>query len=361
MRAKDEEYPVRNYSLDILKFVASIMIVFHHYQQMTDVPFPSGINYWNGKFNFGYIVELFFILSGYFMVRYIDRIKNATISLKQFYLHRLLRLLPLVLISAIVYEIQLYIYTSLTNESYYGINISLFGIVIDALCIQSGGAFPNPCVNNPTWYLSVLMICYVVFFLISRTARLLKTNENYFYIGMILLGFTIMNYSWNYPYLNNETARGYCCFFIGLLLGRIVEKNGITKVMVVTAVSTICVLAFFYQYAYQYIANNIYSLLVLFIYPSIIIIFNTKVFRILFHRPIFGLLGKISFDIYLWHNPLIQTLFIVVIVLNLKIDYANRIYMYCFLAVVIAVSILSHLLIEKPVNKWLMKKCKIEK
>ena len=48
---------------DILKIVSATLIVFHHYQQVFKVRF-NGINFYDGAFNFGYLVELFFIISG---------------------------------------------------------------------------------------------------------------------------------------------------------------------------------------------------------------------------------------------------------------------------------------------------------
>lgn len=55
-----QEYK-RNYSLDFIKIIATIFIIFHHYQQITGAYFHNKINFCNGKFYFGYMVELFFI------------------------------------------------------------------------------------------------------------------------------------------------------------------------------------------------------------------------------------------------------------------------------------------------------------
>ena len=49
----------RYYTLDLLKFTAAILIIFHHYQQAFKVRY-AGINFFGGKIYFGYIVELFF-------------------------------------------------------------------------------------------------------------------------------------------------------------------------------------------------------------------------------------------------------------------------------------------------------------
>lgn len=66
----------RNYSLDVIRIVATILIVFHHYQQIFAVTYPSGVNYYGGQFYFGYMVELFFVLSGFFMAPYIAKIQG---------------------------------------------------------------------------------------------------------------------------------------------------------------------------------------------------------------------------------------------------------------------------------------------
>ena len=55
----------RKYSLDVLRIIATILIVFHHYGQVTGLYLEGHINYWNGRFYFGYVVEFFFLLSGY--------------------------------------------------------------------------------------------------------------------------------------------------------------------------------------------------------------------------------------------------------------------------------------------------------
>ena len=53
----------RDYSLDLLRIFATTIIIFHHYQQGSGAVYKY-INFWGGGFYFGYLVELFFILSG---------------------------------------------------------------------------------------------------------------------------------------------------------------------------------------------------------------------------------------------------------------------------------------------------------
>ena len=157
----------RSYPLDFLKILATIIIVFHHFQQTTGITYEGTVNFYYGKFYFGYVVELFFVLSGFFMLRYIKKIQNG-LSFQEFYLKRAFRLLPLVACSAIVYEVLLEVYHFLYRTSWFDVEVTLFGVLTTSLGIQSGWAFSNPSVNNPVWYISVLLLCYAVFYLLTR-------------------------------------------------------------------------------------------------------------------------------------------------------------------------------------------------
>ena len=63
----------RIYSLDVLKILGTVIVVFHHYKQYMEVKFPNGVNYFLGQFFFGYVVELFFLLSGFFAWHYVKK------------------------------------------------------------------------------------------------------------------------------------------------------------------------------------------------------------------------------------------------------------------------------------------------
>ena len=213
----------RDYSLDFLKILATICIIFHHYQQVTGASFDHFINFWNGKFYFGYIVELFFVLSGYFMFSYIEKIEGG-LSFPQFYLKRFLRLAPMLLIGAVAYEILLVSYHHIYMSSWMDITASFWGIIIDALGIQEGWVLPNPCVNNPTWYISVLLLCYILFYFIVYLSHRICIPKEYLFIFMIFLGMGIQTYAINLPFLNGSSARGFYAFFFGILLHETLTK-----------------------------------------------------------------------------------------------------------------------------------------
>ena len=74
----------RNYALDFLKIAATVTIFIYHYQQLLDVKFPR-FNIYGGRFDASCLVELFFLLSGYFMCTYERKIKEG-LDFKTFYI-----------------------------------------------------------------------------------------------------------------------------------------------------------------------------------------------------------------------------------------------------------------------------------
>ena len=70
----------------------------------------------------------------------------------------------MLLIGAVLYEFFLVTYHRIYTSSWMDITASFWGIIIDALGIQDGLVLSNPCVNNPTWYISVLLLCYIIFY-----------------------------------------------------------------------------------------------------------------------------------------------------------------------------------------------------
>lgn len=93
--------------LDIIKIVATILIVFQHYQQITG-SWWEVVNFYSGTFNFG--------------------------------------------------------------------NHSLWTILLSALGVQDGWFAIKAGINNPTWYISVLLLCYIVLYLLVTISERLHIS-----------------------------------------------------------------------------------------------------------------------------------------------------------------------------------------
>lgn len=126
----------RIYTLDALKFFAAIGIVFHHYQQVTEVIFPK-FNFYGGRIYFGYLVELFFILSGFFMAVHMN--KNKKLKFSQFLLDKMVRLYPMVIISGIVFCTAAWVFRVLTGYWWNNNVIGIWKTFVSLFLVHTGG------------------------------------------------------------------------------------------------------------------------------------------------------------------------------------------------------------------------------
>lgn len=339
----------RDHALDFIKVVATLLIVFHHYQQDTGSYFNWGINFYNGKFYFGYVVELFFILSGMFMLPYIKRIGEG-LQLERFYLKRALRLLPLVAISACAYEFMVVLYWHTFHEHLFDKTFNLWGIVIDSLGMQDGWVFANPGVNNPTWYVSVLLLCYLAFYLTTALAHRLKVSPYYLYGTMVLLGAAINTYKLNLPFMNDAAGRGYCPFFTGILLAAALQaKPNLPKHLLWICAATLIGFPIFIHFhpSIEYLRY----LLVFTFYPALIIIARIPKVNRLFERKWIETLSKISFDVYIWHMVCLQAFLYIIRLLSINPHYGSHLTMLFFAALAFLVGTVSFYGIEQPIMK----------
>lgn len=348
-----KETPSRQYSLDVLKIAATLCIVFHHYQQTTGARF-QGINFWEGSFYFGWVVELFFVLSGYFMYGYIEKIRQG-LTLKRFFLDKFLRFFPLMAIAAVAYEVFGYIFYVLYG-TWIDHPLNLWGTVITALGLQEGWGFTNPNINNPTWYISVLLLCYLIFYFTVYLSKRLQVPVVYFHLFMIFLGIGVLMYGINAPFLTSPVARGYYAFFTGVILAGQLEKRQERKALEIGSLLIVVGIPILI-WKQNYIVSDSPNYIMTFIYyPALIILFLSKPLAMIFRQKWLGVLGKITFDVYIWHSPLFTVLFILIKLFDWNLDLNQVSTMLAFAGVCFLVGTMSYYLIERPLGTIVKRK-----
>lgn len=345
----------RSYSLDVIKIIATVLIVFHHYQQHYDVELDH-INFYGGKFYFGYIVELFFILSGYFMAKYISQIQDG-LSFKEFYLKRFLRLFPLVALSTIAYAFLNTWWLYLSSGVWENEKISLWKMFITMIGIQDGWVFANPSINNPVWYISVLLLCYIVFYITCIYAKRKKIPVIYLHIFLILLGFGIQTYKIKLPFMINHSARGYIAFFWGVIFAQIVKKIKINWKWVLSCALIVCVFPVLIWKESILMSSEVGYSMTFFFYPALIILFLTEPVQKLFNHPWIGKYGEISFDIYIWHLCCFGLIDCLLKVFHWKINKGSYKLMFLYYIGIALVGTVSYFFFEQPcarkTKEWL--------
>lgn len=350
----------RNGFLDLIKFVATVLILFHHFQQ--GFSFRLGlINFWGGSFYFGRLVELFFMISGFLMISNIPKITKE-LSFKKFMTKRYVRLIPMVAIGTIAdFFLKLFIVRAMFMES-------PLKYVLETVTVAMGvhGIFSNKVTfaNNPMWYVSSLVFCYLIFYLCFWACNKLQKSLRSIYlllpVVIILVGEAILIFAYSYPLANEYIGRGYVSFFGGILVGLIIKKIQVSDRVLIPFSVTVFILAVISLYfvpalSYDSVAA-IYTVFVL--YSQIIVISQTKAVSRLFNNSVISTLAKISFHAYCLHIP-VKSVFEI---LTKQDSFKVFLYAYPWLCMIIfvvtvyAVSYFSYRFIEKPLAGFFSKK-----
>ena len=337
----------RVYSLDVLRIIAAAMIVMHHYQQITGA-------YFAGKYNFrgyGVVVELFFFLSGFLAVKYLDRPLPGFVA---FMKKKALRLLPLVAISSIAYEILLVMYNAVCGTEWVlGNEISVWGVVLNSLGIQCGWFFENPGVNNPTWYVSVLLLCYVWFWLIDRACRKWKLSYLYVWGGLVLVGVLVCVFDLKLPFLNYYAGRGYYAFFFGLIVARLFGKKEIGFNGSLCALGLLAGMIWGWRYVGTIPEWSRNCLFTFVFYPVLVLFTVSRPVKKLLGCKLFGVLGEATYDVYIWHVPLLLAMYVFFekFGIHYNLDYYKC--LWGFVTGAFLVGIVSHYLVDRPLQRWM--------
>lgn len=169
-----------------------------------------------------FFVEMFFMISGFLLVHaYGEKISSHELSFVNFMRRRISKWYFLYVLSTLIcgtFEF-LHIYSTEHQifEQYTKENISYF--ILNILLVQSGLIGREEGFNAPGWFLSVLVLCYAVFWV---SHWYLQPDNAYIVRGgaTVVALITLWN-DWNFPILNRFTARGFLSFFIGMLIYRL--------------------------------------------------------------------------------------------------------------------------------------------
>ena len=183
--------------LDGIKFVAAVLIIFHHYQQEFLILF-SGLDFYWGKIEFAYLVELFFMISGFVAAESLmnkfgwgNSIKDVFAELK----HKAIRIYPISMMACLLELIIAIAYYKLIGSwpheqpEYWNWEciVSSFFLVF-----QGWPGLWRVGINNPTWYLCILLLCYGLYYFEVFLIRLFP----FFFLSLFC--YTLLIYMFNF-------------------------------------------------------------------------------------------------------------------------------------------------------------------
>ncbi len=337
----------RFYSLDLLKFVLSILIVFHHFQQDIVVHFRY-INFFDGVFNFAYCVELFFIISGFLAA--MKKKKTSSISLKDYLFQKVRRFFPMSALSVAMMILLELAYFLINGAWYHGLKPDIYKVFNSLMMTFSGGSvLCGRGINNPLWFVSVLLKCYIIFWIILKLSEKHGFSIVYPSIAMISIGTAVNSYQIDLPFLNEEASRGYAAFFLGILLYELYcnvnhKRVSVFSFLILFLCFGLGILDYSTFYHYEW---GTYTFIVL---PCVL--FATLLFERNCQSEVCIVLGKLSFEIYVWHASFIYLLEIIRSLYPDIMDMTDHfVLMMVFTLIVMVFAFLMYRFVEKEADR----------
>lgn len=350
----------RIYSLDLLKFIASIIIIFYHFQQETGLG-TSVINLASGKIYTWYVVELFFVISGYLSMLSFASPGKTEETLKKgfynYYKHKCIRIYPTAVLSILFTVFCGVLYRLYFGNWWHNIVPSLWKLFKTLILFNGGLIKFDVTYGSITWYLSVLLLCYVLEFFIIYLCKRFSLNIEYLFTLLVLLGIAGYCSNANLPFFYYHTYRGYASFFIGCIIfkaynNQILKRKSFLICSIVSFV--ICVFAWIVDFDLFYDDETCqWGIATVVLFPSILIIFLelNRFFKSCFWK----VLGDISFEMYLWHMPFI-ILYLIFNSFVLEIHDSEIFLINLFIVFMIIFSFFVYTFIEKPITRKLTNK-----
>ncbi|MCR4610532.1 MAG: acyltransferase [Lachnospiraceae bacterium] len=348
-------------SLDLLRFLAALAVAFFFHYVIVFGASPTTDNVVTNWINIhgGYVVELFFVVSGFAMyLAYSSRIREGKKLFGEYLVDRVIRLFPTLVISVVLTAIPMWIgYAlwdeSISNDSY----VSLMAILLNLFGLNGGTAVSFfSSVNGPSWYIAVLMICYILFFAIIKNCKGSKAAENVCFLFIILIGvFFYMNPT-NAPFLFTACTRGYIFFFIGTFIAQLQSRVKTLGNVILCCISILMPLMYMFAKKHNLFMNESLEIGLFLVVPLVLFFINFKPLEFISNNKVVKFLGGISFGIFMWNLPVFIWVRFINRLGDFDFDYGSITVYLIIVLINIAAGVLSYLLIDKAYTKFLKSK-----
>lgn len=357
--------------LDGLRGVAALLVVWYHvFEGFATSPFDQ-------RFNHGYLaVDFFFILSGFVIgYAYDDRWKT-TMTVKNFFKRRLIRLHPMVVMGAVLGAIT---YCIQGCEKWDGTQVSISAVMLAVLLNLflipampgsapevrgNGEMYP---LNGPSWSLFFEYIGNILYALFIRRLSIRALTVLVVLAAIALASFALFNFSgyghlgvgWTLMDYNliGGFLRMLFSFSIGLLMSRVF------KPIPIRGAFWICTLAMAGLLSVPHLGgteslwmNGLYdSLCTIVFFPILVYLGASGKTTDKSSSKICEFLGKISYPLYIVHYPFMYLFY--AWLWNGKLTFAETwpvAWALFFGNIVLAYLCLK--LYDEPVRRWLSKK-----
>ena len=294
----------RFWQFDLAKFVLIILIAdVFHYRLITGsfisdshlIETVSGYSAYTG-------INLMFQMSGFLAVlHYERRVETKELSLMDFMWGRMKRLYPMMIVTTFFIVFLQIINTFFTHTSILK-PLKISDVILNVFGMQTGwiSDLDERAINGPTWYISVLMICYLFMFVIQRFIGN-KKIRCIAYLLLFELGILCFLRPIRFPFLYSCCGRGYIGFFMGALVAKLYEKEKLKK-KAYGLIAGILLIVIYKLLGES--MGSIYGFTVLNC-GLFLLLLSISSEKLLPKLKGITYLGDISFGIYLWNIPIL--------------------------------------------------------
>lgn len=360
--------------LDGLRGVAALMVIWYHVFEGFAFASNSAIE----TLNHGYLaVDFFFILSGFVIGYAYDDRWGKSLTMKDFFKRRLIRLHPMVIMGAVLGAITFCIQGSVQWD---GTHIAISMIMLSLLCTiffipampgvgyevrGNGEMFP---LNGPCWSLFFEYIGNILYALFIRRLSNKALTVFVVLLGVALAAFAVFNVStygnigvgWTLDGVNflGGSLRMLFPFSLGMLMSRNF------KPMKVKGAFWICTIALIALFSVPYLEgleplcmNGVYeAFCVIVAFPIILWIGASGTTTDKQSTKICKFLGDISYPVYVIHYPLMYLFYAWLIKNQLYTLGETWQVALCVYALCIVLAYLSLKFYDEPLRKYLAKR-----
>lgn len=348
--------------LNIVKIMACIIVVCHHYQQFLNCYFEGKVNFFNGNFYFGFIVELFFMCSG--ILAY-HGLKEKNFNLPSFVNYmkaKFIRFFPMCFLSLLFLFMMQWILYFVTGSAILWEVPTVSDFILSIFFLDKGvGLDKFVPATHITWYISILLMLYALFYVIVWLRNEKKINIGCVSFLLVITGIVIWIHEddllfKNYPFLNSDFARGLVGFFSGILVYILLDSiPKVSKIYAYIGLPLI-VLSMIYDYkktgsVSSPLIGSAYLGCVLVLYPSIMIIcMSSKIIKKISEIKVMDYIEKLSFPVYLWHINILLIINRLIEKGHISINHSYKT-MLAFVIIVFVLAIPFYEFVEKPITK----------
>jgi len=330
-KSKKAKKPSRISMVDLIRFICAVSIVIHHYAIMYYID-PNGTPN-NARFRSAFVlVEIFLILSGFFVANHFKKPSRAKLETKfktsvQYTLTKYKAYLPLVALSLILGLIYSFIdrgfsLNALSNElAKFPFELSFNSVFYHSFTVI---------VHNPVlWYLSATFIIFPIFCTLSNTSK--KYLRNWLYFVFIIIYYTTF---WSGDFFSwPALIRVFAGLALGQLLFDFVNYLKTLKLKKSTKIALQIVEIFCLWSIIDLIIkrgdplrptiNNptIFNFL-LASFTSLSLLLSKQTCTNKIHSNFFLFLGKISLPLFIFHYPILWIMHAILPNLDYKIGLA---------------------------------------